>query len=70
MTTISERQRACFYLYKKCETSVNTKRKTLFKKQDSLRYVFIYKSIDTLGYTIFHEILEYRKYETWHYVSF
>ena len=49
MTFISKRQRAHFYIYKKlekCETLLYTKIQTLFKKQDNLRYVFIYKNPD------------------------
>ena len=46
-------------LYKKhhtlcCVTYSYTKRKTLRKKQDSLRYIFTYKNLATLRYAIFH----------------
>ena len=47
MNAISERQRACFYIYqkqKKCETFLYTKSHTLCKNQDNLRYIYIYKS--------------------------
>ena len=50
MTPISKRQRDCFYIYKKqenCETFLYKKIHTLFKKQDSFRYDFIYKNPDT-----------------------
>ena len=33
---------------------LNRKTSTIRKKQDILRYVFIYKNPDTLGYTMFH----------------
>ena len=35
-----------------------TKSQILFKKQDNLRYVFIYKKPDTLRYAIFMEFLK------------
>ena len=47
MTTISERQRAHFYIYKKQKNAKRlykyTKSQTLCKKQDNLCYVFIHK---------------------------
>ena len=61
MTAISERQRACLYLYKKQEKlrkKLYTKSQTLCKKLDNFRYVCIYKKQDTLCYAIFHEIFK------------
>ena len=40
----------CTFLYKKIQT--------LRKKQDNLRYVFMFKNLDTLHYAIFHSIFE------------
>ena len=60
-TDLSKTQRTLFYIYKKkqyCETFLYTKSRTLFKKQDNLRYVCIYKKLDTLRHAIFHEIFE------------
>ena len=37
---------------------IYTKRDTLCKKQDNLRYVFIQKNPDSLRYEILHEIFE------------
>ena len=37
---------------------IYSKNKTLCKKHDNLRYVFIYKKSDTLRSAIFHEIFE------------
>ena len=58
MTNIRERQHVRIYIYKskKCETFLYTKSETLFKKQDNLRFVFIYKIPDTLHYAILQEI--------------
>ena len=39
-------------------TFLYSKIQTLRKKQDNLRYVFIYKNPDTLCYTIFYRIFE------------
>ena len=39
-------------------TFLYTKSQTLFKKQDNLRYVFIYKKPDTLWHAIFNGIFE------------
>ena len=48
------------YIYKakNGETFLYTKIQTLCKKQDNLRYVFIYKNLDTFRYASFHEIFE------------
>ena len=37
---------------------IYTKSQTIRKKQDNFRYAFIYKQLDTLRYTIFHETSE------------
>ena len=37
---------------------IYAKSQTLFKKQDNLRYVFIYKKSDTLRYAIFMKMLK------------
>ena len=68
MTAIRETQRARFYIYKReknCETFLYTKSQTLCKKQDNLRYVFIYKKPDTLPYAIFHENFGVGIYDVW-----
>ena len=62
MNTIIERRLAHFYIFKKqknCETFLYTKIQTLFKKQDNLRYVYIYIEQDTLRYVIFMKILKF-----------
>ena len=60
MTSMIERQRARFYIYKRQKKLQKeyTKSQTLCKKQDNLRHVFIHKKPDTLRYTIFYEIFE------------
>ena len=62
MTSISKRQRAHFYIYKRQKIAkrlyINTKIQTLLKKQQILRYVFIHKNPNTMCYAIFHEIFE------------
>ena len=65
MTTISKRQRARFYIYKKFKKMRNV---FIYKKQDNFRYVFIYKIHDTLRYVIFREKIEFGIYvqKTWH----
>ena len=57
--TISHEFLKLVLLYKKhhtlcCVTYSYTKRKTIRKKQDSLRYIFTYKNLATLRYAIFH----------------
>ena len=39
-------------------TELYTKSQTFRKNQDNLRYIFIYKNLDTLQNTIFHMIFE------------
>ena len=51
------------FIYKKHNTLryvtfLHTKTLTLRKKQDNLRFIFIYKIPDTLSYAIFHGIIE------------
>ena len=61
MAAISERQCARLYIYiiiKKLRNVLYTKRQTLYKKQDNVRYVFIHKKQDTLRSAIFHENFE------------
>ena len=58
-----QRKTTCTFLYinkkqNNPETLLYTKSRTLRKKQDNFRYVFIYKNPDTLSYAIFHEIFE------------
>ena len=47
---------------KKLRKFAYTKNQTLFKKQDNLSYVFIYKKLDTLCYAIFYDIFEFGTY--------
>ena len=51
-----------FYIYKNKINAkrlyMNAKSKTIFKKQDNLRHIFIHKKLDTLRYAIFHESFE------------
>ena len=57
----SSKDNAHVYIHKNqnnCETFLYTKSKTIFKKLDNSRYVFIYKKPYTLRYGIFHEIFE------------
>ena len=60
MTAISERQRSCVYIYKKQNNAklLYKKRHTFFKKQDNVRYVYLYKKQDTLLYAVFGENFE------------
>ena len=60
------------YIHKKenpPETFWYTKIQTFLKKQDNLRYVFIYKNLKTLRYAIFHEIVQTGIYiqKSWHF---
>ena len=58
ITAISERQHARTKSKNNCETFLYAKSRTLFKKQDNLRYNFIYKKQDNLRYAIFYENFE------------
>ena len=54
------------FIYKKHDTFryvkfLNTKSQALRKKQDNLRYVFIYKNLALLRYAIFIEFLKFAK---------
>ena len=76
MTAIGERQRANFCLYKKQEILLNVfiyKIQTLFKKQDSSRYVLFKKSL-TINITrffmkILNLIIVYKKHDNLRYVT-
>ena len=78
MITISKRQCPCSYIYKKQKIAkslyIYAKKQTPFKKQDNLRYVFIYKKLDTFRHAIFHENFEIviciEKHNTLRYVIF
>ena len=62
MTVIGERHRARLYIYTKRKTNYHTflytKSQTLFKKQKKFCYVLINIKLDTLHYTILHEMFE------------
>ena len=62
MTPLCERQRASLYIQKAKQIAkclyMYTKKETLCKKQDNLRYILIHKKPDNLRYAIFHEIFE------------
>ena len=62
MTSISERQRAHFYIYTRQKIAkrlyIHTKSQTLLKKQQILRYVFIHTKPNTIRYAIFHANFE------------
>ena len=77
MTTISERQRARFYIYKK---ETNSKRLYIYIYTQKARHfskrraIFIYKKLDNFRYAIFHENFEIdiciKKHDTLRYVKF
>ena len=76
MTAIIERERTRLYTknQKKCETFLYTKSRTLFKKLDNFRYVFIYKKPYTWRYGILMKFLKLafinNKHDTLRYVTF
>ena len=59
---------------KNCQMFLYTKSRTLFKKLDNFRYVFIYKKPYTWRYGIFMKFLKlaftYKKHDTLGYVTF
>ena len=65
MTPISERQRECFFLYKKENKLLNilyTRSLSVFKKQDNSHYVLYTERKKILCYTIFHYYFELENY--------
>ena len=77
MTSINERQRARFFIYKKqkhCDTFLYTKSQKFFTKKDYLRSV-LYTKIQTLYVTQFfmknlNLAFLYKKDDTFRYVKF
>ena len=71
-TAVSKIIRARFYMYKKqkhSKTFLYAKIQTLWENQDNYHYIFIYKKLDTLCYSKFHENFEIGVYiqKAWHF---